>query len=383
MAGTIRKRSWATRKGETKTNWTAYYRGRNGTRRSKAFATKKAASTWLDKIGGELRSGVHAPDGASVTVAEAGRLWLNRCEADGLERGSLQQYRAHLKLHITPGLGTFRLAQLAPPDVEAWRDGLLETLSRRRAALVLSSLKGILKDAQRRGLVVSNAASATRISANKRDQVLLEIGRGIPTKEDVNAILAAAPPRWRPVLITAAFTGLRTGELRGLAWDAVDFGARMVCVRQRADFWGTLGSPKSAAGRREVPLAPIVVKTLREWRVAYPYGKDGIVFCAHSHGARGGVLNHGELWRVFRMVQQQAGIVEAAGEPKYHFHALRHFFASLGIEAGFSPKRLQTLLGHASITMTYDVYGHLFPNPEDDHARFAAIEHAVTGGRAL
>ena len=49
------------------------------------------------------------------------------------------------------------------------------------------------------------------------------------------------------------------------------------------------------------------------------------------------------------------------------------------IEAGFSPKRLQTLLGHASITMTYDVYGHLFPNPEDDHARFAAIERAVTG----
>ena len=143
---------------------------------------------------------------------------------------------------------------------------------------------------------------------------------------------------------------------------------------------GTLGAPKSAAGRRDIPLAPIVVSTLREWKLAYPYDKAaGLVFCTHSHGNKGGVLNHGELWRVFRMVQKQIGVIDATGAPKYHCHALRHFFASLGIEAGFSPKRLQTLLGHASITMTYDVYGHLFPNPEDDHARFAAIERAVTG----
>ena len=166
----------------------------------------------------------------------------------------------------------------------------------------MASLKSILKNAQRLGLVASNAASATQIDANERDKVSIEVGRQIPTKEDVNMILTATAQRWRPVLIMAAFTGLRAGELRGLTWDAVDFAARVVRVRQRADFWGMLGSPKSGAGRREVPLAPIVVSALRERRLAYPYGKDGIVFCAHSHGARGGVLNHGELWRVFRAV---------------------------------------------------------------------------------
>jgi integrase len=66
-------------------------------------------------------------------------------------------------------------------------------------------------------------------------------------------------------------------------------------------------------------------------------------------------------------------------KPKYGMHALRHFFASWAIERGFSPKRLQTLLGHSSIQMTFDVYGHLFPSLEDDHAKFAAGELSLMG----
>ena len=126
--GAVRKRTWVTGKGENKTNWTAYYRDHTGTRHNKAFATKREARAWLDRVGGDLRSGVHVPDSASNTFAEAGRLWLNHCEAEGLERGSLQQYRPHSKLYIAPALGGFRLAQLTPPDVEMWRDEMLKTL---------------------------------------------------------------------------------------------------------------------------------------------------------------------------------------------------------------------------------------------------------------
>jgi len=66
-----------------------------------------------------------------------------------------------------------------------------------------------------------------------------------------------------------------------------------------------------------------------------------------------------------------------AMRPKYGIHALRHFCASWLIEQGFSPKRLQALLGHSSIQMTFDRYGHLFPSLEDDHAKFAAGELAL------
>ena len=79
------------------------------------------------------------------------------------------------------------------------------------------------------------------------------------------------------------------------------------------------------------------------------------------------------------VIQHHAGVVDAKGRAKYGPHALRHFFASWCIEQGFSPKRLQALMGHGSITMTYDTHGHLFPNLEDDHQRFAAGELAVLG----
>ena len=382
MAGTIRKRTWSTRKGVTKTAWLADYFDQKRKRHTKQFRTKKAADAWLLRARGEVRDGIHTPDGASLTIAAAGELWIRRCETDGLERATLLQYRVYLERHIVPTFGRMRLAQLTPPDVEAFRDELLRLLSRPRALGVLSALKGILGEAQRRGHVVYNAAQATRIDIKKRERELLEVGRDIPSQNEVNVILASAAERWRPVLVTATFTGMRARELRGLPWDAVDFENRIIRVRQRADAWGTLGAPKTAAGRREIPMARPVLKVLREWRLAYPFGKDGIVFCSLNRANPGGVLGHVELWRQFRQVQLLAGVVDARGEPKYHFHALRHFFASAGIAAGFAPKRLQALLGHASITMTYDVYGHLFPDPEDDHAKLAVIELAVSGRNA-
>ena len=382
MAGTIRKRTWTTRKGVAKTAWMADYFDQKRKRHTKQFTTKKAADAWLLRARGEVRDGIHTPDSSSLTIAGAGELWLRRCETNGLERATLLQYRTYLQRFIAPMLGRMRLAQLTPPDVEGFRDELLRLMSRPRAMGVLGALKGILTEAQRRGYVVYNAAQATRIDSKKRECPLLEVGRDIPSQDEINTILTGAPGRWHPVLVTAAFTGMRASELRGLPWDAVDFENRVIRVRQRADHWGTLGPPKTAAGRREIPMARPVLKVLREWRLAYPFGKDGIVFCSLNRANPGGVLGHVELWRQFRQVQLLAGVVDAKGEPKYHFHALRHFFASAGIAAGFAPKRLQALLGHASITMTYDVYGHLFPDPEDDHAKLAAIELAVSGRNA-
>jgi integrase len=282
MAGSISKRAWTTRHGVSKTAWVAYYADAKGVRRNKAFPTKKAADAWLLQTRAALANGDPLPAVAGTTVGEAAWLWLRHCEAEGLERGSVQQYATHVKLYIKPALGEYRLAQLTPPDIEAWRDELLQIVSRHRAALVLSSLKSLLSNAQRRGLVASNAASAARIDKRKREKEILEIGRDTPTKEEVNQVLGTVARRWFPVLITAAFSGMRAGELRGLTWPFVDFDARLVRVRQRADFWGTLGPPKTAAGSRDIPLAPPVINALREWRLAYPFAADGLVFCTRT-----------------------------------------------------------------------------------------------------
>src|SRR5215469_10735722 len=172
MAGTVRKRIWTTRKGATKTAWVADYFDQKRKRHTKQFPTKKAADAWLLRARGEVRDGVHTPDSASLTIAEAGELWLRRCETDALERATLQQYRTYLERHIAPLLGRVRLAQLTPPDVEAFRDEPLRLLSRPRALGVLGALKSILAEAQRRGHVIYNAAAATRIDAKKRERRL-------------------------------------------------------------------------------------------------------------------------------------------------------------------------------------------------------------------
>ena len=150
--------------------------------------------------------------------------------------------------------------------------------------------------------------------------------------------------------------------------------AKVIHVRQRADHWGEIGAPKSAAGDREIPMSPMVVNALREWRLACPKGAVGIVF----PNGNGNIENHANIAnRGFYALQIAAGIVDKDGKPKYGLHALRHFFASWVIERGFSAKRVQALLGHSSIQMTFDVYGHLFPSLEDDHAKFAAGEQSI------
>jgi integrase len=248
--------------------------------------------------------------------------------------------------------------------------------SRAMARKVLVSLKSILGEAQRRGLVAHNAAQPVKVDVKKRDQGKLVVGRDIPSKAEVSAILAVAAGRWRPLFTTAVFTGMRASELRGLTWDDINFERRVVHVRQRANLWGEIGAPKSAAGDREIPMTPMVVNVLKEWKLVCPRGELGLAF---PNGA-GRVEAHSNLaTRGFDPLQTAAGITGPNGKPKYGPHSLRHFFASWAIEQGFSPKRLQAMLGHSSIQMTFDRYGHLFPSLEDDHAKFAAGELAVVG----
>jgi integrase len=378
----VRKRTWTNKAGE-QTAWIADYfsPGKDGKpeRHIKTFATKREASTWLVMAQGEVARGVHTPENASITVAEAAELWLQRGELEKLESSTLRQYRNHVDRHIKPSrIGAEKLARLTAPMVEAFRDDLLNKGERPTARKVLASLKGILGEAQRRGLVAQNAAQPVRVKVQKRsEQPKLKMGRDIPSKAEIGKILAAVEGRWRPLVITAIFTGMRSSELRGLSWDAgVDFDRKIIHVYQRADEKNHVGAPKSEAGDREIPMSPMVFNALWEWRLACPKGETGLVF---PNGA-GNVENHANIAnRGWYALQIKAGIVDETGGAKYGFHALRHFFASWAIEQGFSPKRVQALLGHSSIQMTFDRYGHLFPSIEDDHEKFAAGELAIVG----
>jgi integrase len=184
--------------------------------------------------------------------------------------------------------------------------------------------------------------------------------------------------------LIAIFTGLRLSELRGLTWDNVDFNEGVVRVRQRADFQNRMGAPKSEAGNRDVPLAPIALNTLKTWKVCCPLSPQKLVFPTKTGGIISGSNLHRQCWRpLLRALGLIELIVDDSGEEveeaHYTFHALRHTAASLFIEQGWTPKKLMTVMGHSSIQMTFDLYGHLWKTAEDDAKAVAQIEARLLG----
>ena len=283
----VRKRSWVTAKGESRDAWIVDYPDAQGTRRLKTFKRKKDADAFAAKTHVEVREGVHVADSASVTVREAGDLWLTRSKSDGLERATLMVYGQHVKYHINPLIGPVKLSQLSIPRVRAFEERLREEgRSPYLVRAVLRSVGAIIADAQERGLVAHNAVREMRSrrrngSSGARQKGKLKIGIDIPSPDEIRAIVNHATPRWRPLIVTAAFTGLRASELRGLRWVDVNLAAGELHVRQRADRFNAIGRPKSASGERTVPFGKIVKNTLREWKLTCPKGEpcSGVSQC--------------------------------------------------------------------------------------------------------
>ncbi|HEV2977966.1 MAG TPA: site-specific integrase [Casimicrobiaceae bacterium] len=377
----VRKRKWITRNGEAKEAWIVDYTDQQGDRHIETFARKKEADAYAQQVGVDVRTGTHTPVSKSITVAQAAEDWITSVGLEGREAATLVQYRQHAR-HIGKRIGNVKLAALTTPRINLFRDDLLATMSRAMARKVMSSLKSLLRDAQRRGNVAQNVAlGVKRIDADKRREGRLKVGVDIPTADEIKAIINAAGPR-KPLLMTAAFTGLRGSELRGLRWEAVDLKGGELHVRQRADRYNVMGEPKSRAGHRAVPLGPLVLNALREWRLVCPRGELGLVFPT----ADGGVASHNDLRRALETAARTAGLTGPDGEPKFAgLHALRHFYASWCIDPpdrggqGLPPKVVQERLGHSSIVMTMDTYGHLFPAGDDASRRLADAERALLG----
>jgi integrase len=381
----VRKRKWVNPKGEAREAWVVDYVDGSGHRRNKNFERKRDADTYASRVNVEVRAGTHTPDSTSPTVAEAGQLWLQTSENAGLERATLVNYREHLNLHIAPLIGDTKLSQLTVPAVRAFEDKLRVDRSPAMVRKVRAALSMILSDANERGLVAQNVVRGLRSKrsrgkeqrADRRQKGKLKPGIYIPTPAEIKAFIAALTGQWRPLFLTAIFTGLRASELRGLRWADVDLKHGELHVRQRSDRYGRIGALKSVSAERAVPLPPILINTLREWRLACPKGSLDLVFPNSSGNPEG---PSAAVERGLHPMMIAAGVTTANGEAKYTgMHALRHFFASWcinrrvdgGLELPL--KVVQARMGHSTIAMTADVYGHLFPRG-DDSAELAAAE---------
>ena len=360
-----------------------------GRRRLKTFLKKKEADAFAANATVEIRDGVHVADSATVTIEVAAKLWIKSCEAAELERTTIAGYQREVDLLIVPLMGDMKLNKITVPVVRDFQDKLREKgRSASRVKRVTISLGSILSDAQDRGLIVRNAVAElsrrrSNRSSEKRQKSRIQYGIDIPTIEEIRLIIGAAEGRYRPFIITAIFTGMRSSELRGLPWRNVDLDKAVIHVQQRADAYLTIGMPKSLAGQRSIPLPPIVVNTLREWKIACPLSELDLVFPTGT----GKVQYYTNIVkRGLHKTLIEAGVT-VAGEngplPKYTgLHALRHWFASWCINSKadggleLTPKAVQTRMGHSSIQVTFDTYGHLFPAVNETQA-LAAAEAAL------
>ncbi len=310
------------------------------------------------------------PASNQITISDAAKNWLARCELEQLERATLHSYRGHVKNHIEPKIGHLLLTELNAVHVRDFLDSMLRDSTRAMTKKCLTTLRSIIGAAQERGLVQHNVARDVKLRRSERHQP----ERAFPTKDEIKALIAHAPPKHRPLIMTALLTGMRMSELRGLTWDAIDFERSIITVRKRADRYCDMGNTKSKSGRREIPVGPQLRTVLREWQLQCPKGELGLVF---PNGA-GNVETHSNISnRIFIPLMHKAKIVDADGVPKFSLHALRHAAASLFIEQGWPPKKIQTMLGHSSITMTYDVYGHLFHDPAKDVDLMGEMERGL------
>lgn len=182
-----------------------------------------------------------------------------------------------------------------------------------------------------------------------------------PSKDDMRALIDTASEELRLMLIFAASTGARAGEQWAARWRDVHFDKGDLHIRRRVDAYGEEGPPKSTAGVRTVPLSGQLVAMLKAWKLKSQFSNlDDLIF----PNREGGHFGHDNLIkRKFLPLFDKLPKVKRS-----NWHGLRHFAVSCWIEAGLAPKTVQTFAGHASLQVTMDRYGHLFPSADHQKA---------------
>ena len=380
------KRQWVTASGEQKEAWIVRYY-KDGKQHIETCRNKKEAEAARNRIGGEIDNRTHTPRSLSITVSEAADRWLAASAAAGLEATTVDFYKSHVAYHIKPMIGGMKLADLTPATVGEFESKLAnDGRSPVMIGKVIVSLGSLLAEAISDGLLTRNVVSERSRSKGRRKHVAKRLkakvvaGENMPTPQEMAAIITAAKPRWRTLFITASLTGMRSSELRGLRWEDVDLKESTITVRQRADKNGTIGKPKTDAGARTISIGPKLCMALKEWKLQS--GGSELVFPSDV----GRVLSLSSIIRLGLVpAVLRAGLKDKDGKARYTgMHDIRHFHASLCINPpsrgglGMTAKEVQERLGHSSIMMTMDVYGHLFPR-SDDGGAMAAAEAALLG----
>jgi integrase len=374
----IRKRIWKTANGEAKAAWVVDYTDSRGERQRKHFSHKKAADAFRVRVEGQIQTGIYRPDADKVTVREVCESFLDHCAGrnerdERMTRKMLVVYRGHVNnyiLHANYGIGKTKLSQLTARSVGDFRDRLRNLgITVPTTRKILATLHNALEHAISQDWVASNAAHGSRV-IGPRDEGSKKITP--PSKEDLRSVIDAADGDLRLMLLFAVCTGARAGEQWAARWRDLDLENAKFRIVRRVDAYREEGAPKSAAGVRTVPISGQLCTALKGWKLKSKFKQpDDLIF----PNKKGNHIGHDNLIKrcFVPLFDKLEGvhIADPVNFPalprRFGWHALRHFAVSCWIEAGFAPKTVQTFAGHASLQVTMDRYGHLFPS--EDHRK--------------
>ena len=336
------------------------------------YYTRRQAEEWLRSVLDDARRGaLVGMVRTGATFADAAAEFMRYAEHDrALKPSTLRGYRSIIDAYLLPAFGDRPVEQITTREIEAWRAGLVEGRSgkaivnaTRNRMLVL--LHGIFGRACKVHGLPSNPVSAVerqRVRAGEDIEVL--------SPEEVMALVRAAGSQQDAALfMTAAFTGLRRGELLALRWRDIDFAGKV--VRVRASYaGGRLTSPKSGKVR-SVPLArPVAQALARLGERSVACREDDLVFL----GDTGGYLDGSALRRRYVTALERAGL------RRLRFHDLRHTFGTRMIVRA-DIRRVQEWMGHADVQTTMK-YLHYAPRGDEAALVAEAFEMQQPGAHA-
>jgi integrase len=336
------------------------WRDPNGNHHRRTFAAKQDAIAFHQDTKTDIRRGEYRDDRRGQRLfAEIASEWL--AGKPQLKRPkTLFGYESILRRHLLPEFGHRAIGSITHADVQAFISGL----SARSAATrhnVLSVLKPIMRHAVREGLISANPCDGVEVGPIEFREMLFL------TETEVAALIDAIAPEYRAFVLMAAYTGMRQGELHALRVGRVDLMRARVTVTESASVVRgevIYGPPKSKHGRRTIAIPRFLVDALGE--IVADKVPEDLVFTSPS----GAPFRHDVYYgRHFKPAVRRALPPEKHG---LRFHDLRHTHVAMLIAQGVHPKAISARLGHGSISITMDRYGHLM----DDHEEpiMAAIE---------
>ena len=318
------------------------------------FSTKSEASRWLSLAETDLVRGtfVHPSLAAGVTVADWLNEWITSYSVHKRATTMVRDQSA-IRRHLTPALGHVQLTTLRQTDVQAFVAHLAREVGPGTTRSVYGVLRAALNAAVNAELLARSPARGIKLpQVPKTDVVTLR-------PAELHQLAAALPERWRPMVYVAGTCGLRFSEVAGLRVGRVDTpGHRLRVLETAPQVGGDRAEPKTDAGRRTVPMPGLVAELLDQHLDRYELrgNSDALMFTAE----RGGRLNAAN-WHKRAWVTARAH----AEFPSLRFHDLRHSAVPLWVAMGANLLQVSRWLGHSTVQITADVYGHLFPETND------------------